>query len=58
MPDTKSGRERNGRNKRRQLNRRLYRREIETMTDDDDLPDFDEDEAVEAELLADELPDD
>jgi len=58
MPDTKSGRERNGRNKRRQLNQRLYRREIEAMTTDEDLPEFDENEAVQADLLADELPDD
>jgi len=28
MPDTKSGRERKGRNKRRQLERRLNRREL------------------------------
>jgi len=38
MPDTKEGRERSGRNKRRQLESRLYRRELETLDDDDELP--------------------
>jgi hypothetical protein len=54
MPDTKSGRERNGRNKRRQLLERLNRREIETLEADDDLPSFEEAEGA---FLADELPD-
>ncbi|MFB6108004.1 MAG: hypothetical protein ABEJ82_04070 [Haloplanus sp.] len=40
MPDTKSGRERKGRNKRAQLRRRLYRQELEALDADDDLPDF------------------
>jgi hypothetical protein len=58
MPDTKSGRERNGRNKRRQLHERLFRQEIEAMDADADLPEFDEQDAERAELLADELPED
>lgn len=41
MPDTKEGRERNGRNKRTQLEERLYSRELETLGRDDDLPEFD-----------------
>lgn len=40
MADTKSGRERNGRNKAAQLRRRLYRKEIESLDADDDLPEF------------------
>ncbi|MFB6156118.1 MAG: hypothetical protein ABEJ22_09500 [Haloferacaceae archaeon] len=55
MPDTKSGRERNGRNKRRQLTESLYHREIEAVSSDEDLPDLGEEEA-DGELLADELP--
>jgi hypothetical protein len=58
MPDTKSGRERNGRNKRRQLYERLYRREIEAMETDAELPDFEEGEVERSPLLADELPED
>jgi hypothetical protein len=45
MPDTKSGRERNGRKKREQLRRTLYEREIELLDEDADLPEFGEDEA-------------
>ncbi|MFB6127735.1 MAG: hypothetical protein ABEJ79_10650 [Halolamina sp.] len=41
MPDTKSGRERKGRNKRQQLESRLYRREVETLDEETELPDFD-----------------
>jgi hypothetical protein len=40
MPDTKEGRERNGRKKREQLRRQLYERELETLDDDEDLPEF------------------
>jgi hypothetical protein len=40
MPDTKSGRERNGRNKRAQLRRRLYEEELETLDEDAELPEF------------------
>jgi hypothetical protein len=44
MPDTKTGRERNGRNKRAQLRRRLYEVEIESLDEDADLPEFGEGE--------------
>ncbi|WP_251341261.1 hypothetical protein [Haloplanus halophilus] len=44
MPDTKSGRERNGRNKRAQLRRRLYEEELETLDEDAELPEFGEGE--------------
>jgi hypothetical protein len=44
MPDTKSGRERNGRKKREQLRQRLYERELETLDDEGELPEFGEDE--------------
>ncbi|MGM0604082.1 MAG: hypothetical protein ACQETB_00265 [Halobacteriota archaeon] len=40
MPDTKSGRERKGRNKRAQLEDRLNRKELRTLDADDELPDF------------------
>jgi len=40
MPDTKSGRERNGKNKRAQLRQRLYEQELETLDEDADLPEF------------------
>jgi hypothetical protein len=42
MPDTKRGRERNGKNKRRQLVERQYEAELERLEDEEDLPEFDE----------------
>lgn len=54
MPDTKSGRERKGRNKRRQLENHLTRRELNTLGEDDELPPLD---GADGEFLADELPD-
>ncbi|MFC7069785.1 hypothetical protein [Halobaculum lipolyticum] len=39
MPDTKRGRERQGRKKREQLETQLAEREIETL-DDDSLPEY------------------
>ncbi len=39
MPDTKRGRERQGRKKREQLEEQLAEREIETL-DDDTLPEY------------------
>jgi hypothetical protein len=47
MPDTKSGRERNGKNKREQLRNRLYEEELASLDDDADLPEFGEDGAEE-----------
>ncbi|RMB23672.1 hypothetical protein [Haloplanus aerogenes] len=44
MPDTKSGRERNGKNKRQQLRQRLYEQEMESLNEDADLPEFGEGE--------------
>jgi len=44
MPDTKSGRERNGRNKRAQLRQQLYEQELESLDEDADLPEFGEGE--------------
>lgn len=41
MPDTKAGRERKGKNKRSQLEERLYSRELEALDRDEDLPEFD-----------------
>jgi len=41
MPDTKSGRERKGRNKRTQLEERLYEKELERLGEDATLPEFD-----------------
>ncbi|GAB7012119.1 hypothetical protein [Halolamina salina] len=49
MPDTKTGRERKGRNKRRQLEHRLASRDVETEFDDE-LP---EPDAADAEYLVD-----
>lgn len=41
MPDTKSGRERKGANKRAQLRRQLYGKELERLdADDEELPEF------------------
>ena len=48
MPDTKSGRERKGRNKRRQLENHLARREL----DADEEPPEPYAEATDAEFLA------
>ena len=53
MPDTKDGRERNGRNKRRQLTERLYRRELDALERDEE-PDLLADDADDADFLADE----
>ncbi|QLG29091.1 hypothetical protein HUG10_16830 [Halorarum halophilum] len=50
MPDTKRGRERQGRKKREQLERRLNRREVETI-DDEDEPEYPPTE-LEADLLS------
>lgn len=50
MPDTKEGRERKGRNKRRQLTERLYRRELDALERDEEPDPFGGD----ADLLADE----
>ena len=47
MPDTKSGRERKGRNKRRQLESHLNRREL-TAADEPPEPTFD---AIDSEYL-------
>jgi hypothetical protein len=55
MPDTKQGRERKGRNKRSQLQERLYDEEIDAVDSDEDLPPFGLSE--ERPYLADELPD-
>jgi len=40
MPDTKSGRERNGKNKRAQLRERLYEQELDSLDADSELPEF------------------
>ncbi|GAB7094834.1 hypothetical protein JCM30237_19870 [Halolamina litorea] len=48
MPDTKSGRERKGRNKRRQLESRLASRDVETRGEAEELP---EPDAADAEYL-------
>ena len=50
MPDTKSGRERKGRNKRRQLESRLASRDAETRFESAELP---EPDAADAEYLVD-----
>lgn len=55
MPDTKRGRERQGKNKRSQLESQLAREEIRTLEQDDELPRF---ERTDGEFLADEVPDD
>lgn len=56
MPDTKRGRERTGRKKREQLRRQLARRELETLDEDDDLPEYPPSDA-EGDLIADHEPD-
>ncbi|ELZ94819.1 hypothetical protein C440_07082 [Haloferax mucosum ATCC BAA-1512] len=55
MPDTKSGREKKGLNKRTQLTERLYEQELEVLDEEDDEPMLDE---TSGEFLADELPED
>lgn len=50
MCDTKSGREKQGRNKRRQLIDRLTEQELETLDEDEELPRID---AADSEFLAD-----
>jgi hypothetical protein len=55
MPDTKSGRERKGRNKRNQLQEELYDEEIEALESDEDLPPFEP--SSDRPFVADELPD-
>ena len=54
MPDTKSGRERKGRNKRNQLRQDLYDAELDALDDDEDLPPFEP--SQDRPFLADELP--
>lgn len=50
MPDTKAGRERKGRNKRRQLENRLASRDAETEFEAEEFP---EPDAADAEFLVD-----
>ena len=50
MPDTKSGRERKGRNKRRQLESELASRDLETVGDDE-APRIEADDAADADFL-------
>lgn len=40
MPDTKRGREREGRKKREQLEARLTEQELEALDDDGELPEY------------------
>ncbi|WP_191965802.1 MULTISPECIES: hypothetical protein [Haloferax] len=54
MPDTKSGREKKGLNKRTQLTERLYEQELEVLDGEDDEPSLDD---ISGEFIADELPD-
>lgn len=56
MPDTKSGREKKGKNKRSQLVRRLYRQELREMERENDELHFEPE--TDGEFLADELPND
>jgi len=51
MPDTKSGRERKGRNKRRQLEFELASRDAETVREADEAPEVKPVDAADAELL-------
>lgn len=55
MPDTKSGREKKGKNKKSQLVQRLYRRELRALERDETEPDL---QRTNGEFLADELPED
>ncbi len=50
MPDTKSGREQKGRNKRRQLEFELASRDVETIGDDE-VPVVEPEDAADAEFL-------
>jgi len=50
MPDTKSGRERKGRNKRRQVESELASRDVETIGDNE-APRVIADDAADAEFL-------
>lgn len=51
MPDTKRGRERQGRKKLEQLERQLAQREVETLGNEDALPEYPPEE-VDSELLS------
>ncbi|KTG11046.1 hypothetical protein AUR64_06020 [Haloprofundus marisrubri] len=51
MPDTKSGRERKGRNKRAQLEHHLARREVRTLDVDDEPEIYDEVEELDEDVL-------
>jgi hypothetical protein len=53
MPDTKSGREKKGKNKRAQLRERLYDQELETLDGEEELPELTGDGS---EFLAEEPP--
>lgn len=55
MPDTKDGRERSGRNKRNQLQQKLYEAEVDALSADEDLPPFEP--GRDRPFLANELPD-
>ncbi|WP_380678999.1 hypothetical protein [Salinigranum sp. GCM10025319] len=55
MPDTKSGREKKGLNKRNQLDDHLTERELQTLERDDEPSRW---EGIDGEFVADELPDD
>jgi hypothetical protein len=55
MPDTKSGREKKGRNKRIQLDEHLTERELRTLDREDEPARW---EGIGGEFVADELPDD
>ncbi|WP_201289610.1 hypothetical protein [Halobaculum saliterrae] len=51
MPDTKRGRERQGRKKLEQLEQHLTERAVETLDDDEALPEYPPEEA-DSELLS------
>lgn len=55
MPDTKSGRERKGKNKRTQLQEELYEEEIDALETDEELPPFEPSRS--RPFVAEELPD-
>jgi hypothetical protein len=54
MPDTKSGREKKGLNKQKQLARELYEKELSALEEERDLPFEFTDQS--GEFIADELP--
>ncbi len=56
MPDTKTGREKKGKNKRAQLRMHLAEQELESLDGDEEPPLHAAD--GDGDLLADELPDD